>query len=80
MDDVITDVIWCTGWSHDFSWLRVPELEKDFDSKTNAPDMIISKVHSGLFYCGFPWIGTVQSQNIVNMSSDATIIMENLVQ
>jgi hypothetical protein len=78
-EENITNIIWCTGWSHDFSFLNdIAGLEQDLDAKTKAPDVIVSKSNPGLFYCGFPWIGTLQSLNIVNFNADAKVIMDGL--
>jgi hypothetical protein len=77
----ITNILWCTGWSNDFSWLTntIVESRDDMDAITHAPDVIVSKSVPGLFYCGFPWIGTQQSQNLVKFNIDTRVIMENLL-
>lgn len=78
-DENITNVVYCTGWSHDFSFLRgISGIEGDLDKKIQAPDVILSKVTKGLFYCGFPTIGTVQSFNIVKFNLDAKVIVDGL--
>lgn len=78
-DARIGNVIWCTGWSNDFSWLQVDNIQADMDVKTKVPDVIVSKTQTrGLFYCGFPWIGTLQSVNLVNFNHDAKVILEHL--
>ena len=78
-DENITNVIYCTGWSHEFSFLRgISGIEGDLDKKIQAPDVIISRVTKGLFYCGFPTIGTVQSFNIGKFNLDAKVIVDEL--
>ena len=77
-DNQISNVVWCTGWSHDFSWLHCQCKDDDFDQRTKAPDVIVSKSVPGLFYCGFNWIGTLQSLNLVEFDHDAKIILDNL--
>jgi len=78
-DENITNIIYCTGWSHDFSFLHgISGIEGDLDKKIQASDVIISRVTKGLFYCGFPTIGTVQSFNIVKFNLDAKVIVDGL--
>ena len=82
-DDNITNIIWACGWDMDLSFLKVdrdPATNSDFSQLTGKPDVIVSNTHRGLFFGGFKWIGTHQSENIVNMDADARIILENLVK
>ena len=77
----ITNIIWATGWGSNLSWLKVnvnPETNDDFNERTKLPDRIVSKQYPGLFFAGYPWIGTLQSMNIVNMARDAKVIIENM--
>ena len=76
----VTNVVWAVGWDTDLSWLQVQGCrEKDFDARTSLPDMIVSKSTPGLFYAGFPWIGTLQSMTIINMDQDTEIIADQLL-
>mmetsp|Transcript_61 Transcript_61/g.114 ORF Transcript_61/g.114 Transcript_61/m.114 type:complete len:444 (-) Transcript_61:161-1492(-) len=78
-DENITNVIFCTGWSHDFAFLRgIKGIEGDLDKKIQAPDVITSRVIKGLFYCGFPTIGTLQSLNIVKFNLDTKVILDGI--
>lgn len=78
-DENITNIIYCTGWSHNFSFLNgIKGIEGDIDAKINAPDVITSRVTDGLFYCGFPTIGTLQSLNITKFNLDAKVIVDRL--
>lgn len=78
----ITNVIWACGWDSNLTWLNVdknPLTNDDFNKRTKLPDRIVSEKYPGLFFAGYPWIGTLQSMNIVNMDRDAKVIIENLV-
>ena len=78
-DENITNIIYCTGWSHNFSFLNgIKGIKGDLDEKINAPDVITSRVTDGLFYCGFPTIGTLQSLNITKFNLDAKVIVDGL--
>lgn len=82
-DDNITNIIWACGWDMDLSFLKVdrdPATNSDFSQLTGKPDVIVSNTHRGLFFGGFKWIGSHQSENIVNMDADARKILENLVK
>ena len=76
----ITNIIWCTGWSNDFTWLTntLHPSKDDTDTLSGSLDVVCSKNAPGLFYCGFPWIGSIQSQCIVPWTPDAQVIIENL--
>lgn len=82
-DDNITNIIWACGWDMDLSFLKVdrdPATNSDFSQLTGKPDVIVSNTYKGLFFGGFKWIGTHQSENIVNMDADARVILDNLVK
>ena len=73
----ISNVLWACGWASDLGWLKVdqdPTTNDDFNERTKLPDRIISEKYPGLFFAGFPWLGTSQSMNIVNMDKDAEVI------
>ena len=77
----ITNVIWACGWDSNLSWLNIdkdPETNADFNKRTKLPDGIVSEKYPGLFFAGYPWIGTLQSMNILNMDRDAKVIIENM--
>ena len=74
----ITNVIWATGYSADFSFLGDDAMKEGWDARTSLPDDIASPAVPGLFFSGFPWIGTQQSVNIVNFDHDHKIIVDSL--
>ena len=77
----ITNLLWAVGWASNFDWLKIdmsPDTNKEFDAKTNLPAQIISERYPGLFFAGYPWVGTIQSMNIANMDYDSQIIADHL--
>lgn len=74
----ITNVLWAVGWASNLSFLKIPREAADFNPRTQLPNQIISPTHPGLFYAGYPWVGTIQSMNILNMDKDAEVIIANL--
>lgn len=77
----IKNVLWACGWCSNLGWLKVdqnPQTNDDFNERTNLPDRIISKKYPGLFFAGYPWVGTIQSMNILNMDKDAEVILANM--
>lgn len=76
----ITNIVWATGSHADFDFLQIPEAKAEFDTRTKLPDDIKSASAPGLFFAGFPWIGTCQSSTLVNFDHDAKIIVDSLVR
>jgi len=77
----ITNILWACGWSTDLTYLKIdqnPTTNNDFDDRTKLPDKIVSEKYPGLFFAGFPWVGTESSINIYGFDYDANIIVENL--
>ena len=76
----ITNIVWCTGWNTDFSFLEVAEATAEFDRKGYAPTppKCESEAVPGLFFCGFPWLSNLNSENITGMSKDQLEILKRL--
>jgi len=75
----ITDVLWATGYSANLSFLEgLPEVAAEYDEKTHLPQHLESPSTPGLFFLGFPWLGTQQSQNLVGFDADQAVIMQRL--
>lgn len=66
----INSVIWTTGFSSDFSYLKLPVLADDGKPiHHNGISPVI-----GLFYIGFPWLRSRKSGIIYGMPEDAEFI------
>jgi len=69
-EEKITSVIWCTGFSGDFSYIRIPAvIQNGLPVHHNG----ISPV-KGLYFLGFPWLRTRKSGVIYGISEDAEVI------
>ena len=66
----VSTVIWATGFSGDFRWLRLPVLDPDGKPLHKAG---ISPVR-GLYFLGFPWLVSRQSGIIYGVQTDAAAI------
>ena len=63
----VATIIWCTGVSGDFGWLRVPVLDA---RGTPLHDGGVSTV-PGLYFLGFPWLRRRKSGIIFGIAEDA---------
>jgi hypothetical protein len=50
----------------------------EFNKRTSLPNQIVSKRYPGLFFAGYPWVGSIQSMNILDMDKDAEVIVANM--
>lgn len=69
-DEGIRSIIWATGFSMDFSYLRLPVLDRD-----RCPEHIqgVSRVE-GLYFLGLPWLRSRKSGVIFGIIDDAEFI------
>ena len=65
-------IIWCTGFTGDFGWLRLPVLD---DRGTPIHQGGVSPV-PGLYFLGFPWLRRRKSGIIFGIAEDAARIAE----
>jgi putative flavoprotein involved in K+ transport len=70
----ITNVIWATGYSFDFSLVRLPVTDADgFPVQTRGVTAF-----PGLFFVGLPWLHTAKSGLIYGLSEDARYIADRI--
>jgi len=68
----IANVIWATGYSFDFSLVKVPVADGDgFPIQTRGVT-----THPGLFFVGLPWLHTAKSGLIYGLCEDARYIAD----
>jgi putative flavoprotein involved in K+ transport len=72
----ITSVIWTTGFTGDFSWLKLPAFN---DTGKPVHENGVSPI-SGLFFLGFPWLRSRKSGIIFGMQDDTAYLMNQLVK
>ena len=68
----VDTVIWCTGFTARFDWLRVPVLD---DTGRPVHDRGMSPV-PGIYFLGFPWLHTRKSGIVYGIDEDARHITE----
>jgi hypothetical protein len=70
----ITNVIWATGYSFDFSLVRLPVTDGDgFPIQTRGVTAF-----PGLFFVGLPWLHTAKSGLIYGLNEDALYIADRI--
>jgi putative flavoprotein involved in K+ transport len=69
-------VIWCTGFTGDFGWIRLPVLD---DRGLPVHQNGVSAV-PGLYFLGFPWLTKRKSGIIYGIAEDAGRIAEDVAR
>jgi len=70
----IANVIWATGYSFDFSLVKVPVADGDgFPIQTRGVT-----TYPGLFFVGLPWLHTAKSGLIYGLCEDARYIADRV--
>jgi putative flavoprotein involved in K+ transport len=65
-------VIWCTGFTADFGWIRLPVLD---DDGVPIHDRGVAPV-PGLYFLGFPWLHSRKSGIVMGIADDARHIAD----
>ena len=72
----ITNVIWATGYSFDFSTIKLPVVDGDgFPIQTRGVS-----AYDGLFFVGLPWLHTAKSGLIYGVGEDASYIADRIAE
>ena len=72
----ITNVIWATGYSFDFSLVKLPVTDQDgFPIQTRGVS-----AYPGLFFVGLPWLYTAKSGLIYGLAEDARYIADRIAE
>lgn len=72
----ITNVIWATGYSFDFSTIKLPVVDGDgFPIQTRGVS-----AYPGLFFVGLPWLHTAKSGLIYGVGEDASFIADRIAE
>ncbi len=71
----VSAIIWCVGFSGDFSWIRHDVLDdrgvpRHVDGVAELP---------GLYFVGFPWLRTRKSGLLLGVTDDATHVVDHLI-
>lgn len=71
----ITSIVWATGYSGDFSYLKLPVFNRDGTLKHKNG---VSEIE-GLYFLGFPWLRKRKSGIVLGIKEDAKFISEQLM-
>jgi putative flavoprotein involved in K+ transport len=72
----VSTIIWCTGFTADFSWIDLPVTEasgKPVHHNGEAPV-------PGIYFIGFPWLSKRKSGVVLGIDEDARHISELILQ
>ena len=72
----IKSIIWATGYTQDFSWLKVDTFD---DTEKPLHVNGVSKV-SGVYFIGLPWLSMRGSSFIWGIWQDAKYLAEHIAQ
>jgi putative flavoprotein involved in K+ transport len=72
----INTVIWTTGFTSDFSWIKLPVINREGKAIHRNG---ISPV-KGLFFIGFPWLRSRKSGIIYGVAEDAAYLAKQIVK
>lgn len=64
----VANIIWCTGFGHDFSWIDLPDVRPD---QLPEHDRGIMPSHAGLYFIGLPFHSKLASAFIGGVGDDA---------
>jgi putative flavoprotein involved in K+ transport len=70
----ITTIIWATGYSYDFGWVRVPA----FDQQGRPVQDRGVTPHPGLYFLGLHWMHTFRSGLFAGVGNDAEYLAQHI--
>jgi putative flavoprotein involved in K+ transport len=70
-------VVWCTGFSHDFSWIKLPSF---VDGHLPLCERGVVPSQPGLYFAGLPFQSNLASALIDGVSGDAEHISRRVRQ
>jgi putative flavoprotein involved in K+ transport len=69
----VTNVVWCTGYRHDFNWIDLP-LAQDHGMPAHERGVVRSE--PGLYFLGLPFLTGFTSSLLGGVGRDAEAIVE----
>jgi putative flavoprotein involved in K+ transport len=73
----VANVIWCTGFRHDLSWIDLPIFDED-GAPMHERGVVTSE--PGLYFVGLPWQYSAGSDTLPGVGRDAAYVVEQLVR
>jgi putative flavoprotein involved in K+ transport len=73
----VANVIWCTGFRHDLSWIDLPIFDHE-----GAPmhERGVVTTEPGLYFVGLPWQFAIASDVLPGVGRDAAYVVKGLVR
>jgi putative flavoprotein involved in K+ transport len=71
----VTNVIWCTGFRHDLSWIELPVFGEDGELHHERG---VVPGHPGLYFVGLPFQYAVSSDVLPGVGRDAGYVVKHL--
>ena len=72
----VANVIWCTGFRQDFSWIDLPIFD---ETGAVAHDRGVVPAEPGLFFLGLPFQFAAASETLPGVGRDAAYVAKRLV-
>jgi putative flavoprotein involved in K+ transport len=72
--EIITAIIWATGYDYDYGWLRVPAL----DARGRPLQQRGVSPVPGLYFLGLHWMHTIKSGLFSGVGNDAEYLAEHM--
>jgi putative flavoprotein involved in K+ transport len=69
------NVVWCTGFGHDFSWIELPALD---EAGMPRHDRGVSQSVPGLYFVGLPFLSKLASAFIGGVGEDAARVADRV--
>jgi len=73
----VTNVIWCTGFKHDFPWIDLPGFDEDGAPRHRRG---ISTEVAGLYFVGLPFQFALASASLWGVARDAAHVAKSLAK
>ncbi|MEX2204055.1 MAG: hypothetical protein WD965_08190 [Actinomycetota bacterium] len=71
----VANVIWCTGFRHDLSWIELPIFGEDGELEHERG---VVKTHPGLYFVGLPFQYAASSDVLPGVGRDAGYVVKHL--
>lgn len=71
----VSNVIWCTGFGHDFSWIHLPGVQSD---TLPDHDRGVAPSQPGLYFIGLPFLTKLASAFIGGVGDDAKHVVATI--
>jgi putative flavoprotein involved in K+ transport len=69
------NVLWCTGFGHDFSWIDLPGIRPD---ALPNHERGVSSAQKGLYFVGLPFLTTLASAFLGGVDPDARFVVDDI--